>query len=314
MIYVLYLFVAAGVTWLSIKAADYVDWIDKKTSLSGAFIGGILLSAVTSLPELFTSISSTLWLHQPGLCMGNILGSDLFNLMILAVLILVFFHGFSKAAIAGSHNMVLVTILGGYLAIALNMLGFLKFDILTVSITSIAILLCYGVSFKFLSGEDGEADAGADNIPLSLNAIIVRFVFVSIGIIALSILISYITDNISDRLHLGKGIAGALFMGIATSLPEVSSSIALFKKKNYDIAVGNIIGSNIFNLAIVSLVDILYVGGGVYDFSDPKTVNLLLSGGVATALFLVTLKCKNKALRLVSLVGIVGCYVCFLTV
>ena len=314
MIYVLYLFVAAGVTWLSIKAADYVDWIDKKTSLSGAFIGGILLSAVTSLPELFTSISSTLWLHQPGLCMGNILGSDLFNLMILAVLILVFFQGFSKAAIAGSHNMVLVTILGGYLAIALNMVGLLKFDILTISITSIAILVCYGISFRFLSGEDGEVDEGADNIPLSLNAIILRFVFVSIGIIALSILISYITDNISDRLHLGKGIAGALFMGIATSLPEVSSSIALFKKKNYDIAVGNIIGSNIFNLAIVSLVDILYVGGGVYDFSDPKTVNLLLSGIVATALFLITLKCKNKALRLVSLVGIVGCYVCFLTV
>ena len=314
MIYVLYLFVAAGVTWLSIKAADYVDWIDKKPSLSGAFIGGILLSAVTSLPELFTSISSTLWLHQPGLCMGNILGSDLFNLMILAVLILVFFQGFSKAAIAGSHNMVLVTILGGYLAIALNMVGLLKFDILTISITSIAILVCYGISFRFLSGEDGEVDEGADNIPLSLNAIILRFVFVSIGIIALSILISYITDNISDRLHLGKGIAGALFMGIATSLPEVSSSIALFKKKNYDIAVGNIIGSNIFNLAIVSLVDILYVGGGVYDFSDPKTVNLLLSGIVATALFLVTLKCKNKALRLVSLVGIVGCYVCFLAV
>lgn len=314
MIYVLYLFVAAGVTWLSIKAADYVDWIDKKTSLSGAFIGGILLSAVTSLPELFTSISSTLWLHQPGLCMGNILGSDLFNLMILAVLILVFFHGFSHAEIAKSHNMVLVTILAGYLAIDANMLGLLKFDILTISITSIAILLCYGISFKFLSGEDGEVDEGADNIPLSLNAIIVRFVFVSIGIIALSILISYITDNISDRLHLGKGIAGALFMGIATSLPEVSSSIALFKKKSYDIAVGNIIGSNIFNLAIISLTDILYVGGGVYDFSDPKTVNLLLSGIVATGLFLVTLKCKNKALRLLSLVGIVGCYVCFLAV
>lgn len=90
MIYVVYLCVAAGLTFLAIKAADYVDLIDKKTSLSGAFIGGVMLSAVTSLPEMFTSISSTLMLKQPGLCMGNILGSDLFNLLILAVLALVF--------------------------------------------------------------------------------------------------------------------------------------------------------------------------------------------------------------------------------
>ena len=92
MIYVVYLCVAAGLTFLAIKAADYVDLIDKKTSLSGAFIGGVMLSAVTSLPEMFTSISSTLMLKQPGLCMGNILGSDLFNLLILAVLALVFFR------------------------------------------------------------------------------------------------------------------------------------------------------------------------------------------------------------------------------
>ena len=75
MIFVIYAIIAAAVTFLSVKAADYVDLIDKKTSLSGAFIGGILLSAVTSLPELFTSLSSTLLLDEPGLCLGNILGS-----------------------------------------------------------------------------------------------------------------------------------------------------------------------------------------------------------------------------------------------
>ena len=51
MIYVLYVIVAAGVVWLSIKASQYVDMLEKTTNLSGAFIGGILLSAVTSLPE-----------------------------------------------------------------------------------------------------------------------------------------------------------------------------------------------------------------------------------------------------------------------
>ena len=246
MIYVVYLCVAAGLTFLAIKAADYVDLIDKKTSLSGAFIGGVMLSAVTSLPEMFTSISSTLMLKQPGLCMGNILGSDLFNLLILAVLALVFFRTYSKADISKSHLYVLGTILVGYAAILLNMLGILKVEILTVSITSLIIFVCYGVSFKHLSGEEGEA-SDEDDSRLTLKQVIVRFVLVSIGIIALSIVISYVTDEISDKLNLGKGIAGALFMGIATSLPELASSVALFKKKSFDIAAGNMIGSNIFN-------------------------------------------------------------------
>ena len=83
MIFLIYAIIAAGVTFLSVKAADYVDLIDKKTSLSGAFIGGIMLSAVTSLPELFTSLSSTLLLDEPGLCIGNILGSNIMNVLVI---------------------------------------------------------------------------------------------------------------------------------------------------------------------------------------------------------------------------------------
>ena len=314
MIYLIYLVIAAAVTFLSVKASDYVDWIDKKTSLSGAFIGGIMLSAVTSLPELFTSISSTLLLDEPGLCIGNILGSDLFNLLVLAALILMFSKSFSEARTAKGHQIVLLTVIAGYAAILLNMLGILDFDIMTVSITSILLIVCYAVSVKFLSGEDGSNDDGEDNIPLTLKQILVRFVLVSIGIIVLSILISQVTDIISDKLNLGKGLAGALFMGIATSLPELSSTIALFQKKNFDIAVGNIVGSNIFNLIILSVADILYTGSGIYDFSDPKTINLLVFGIIAMPLALFTLRSKSRMMKMLLSVGVVVCYFAFLLV
>ncbi len=289
-----------------------MDLIDKKTSLSGAFIGGAMLSAVTSLPEMFTSISSTLMLKQPGVCMGNILGSDLFNMLILAVLALAFFKTYSKADISGNHLYVLGTILMGYVAILLNMLGILKIEILTVSITRLIIFVCYGVSFKHLSGEEEASDE--DDSRLTLKQVIVRFVLVSIGIIALSIVISYVTDEISDKLNLGKGIADALFMGIATSLPELASSIALFKKKNFDIAAGNMIGSNIFNMAILALTDVLYIKGGVYDFSDPKTVNLIYFGIVGTVLQFAAIKIKKNWVKVCGMLGIIACYVCFLLV
>ena len=80
MIYLEYLLAASIVVILSIKASKYVDLLDKNTMLSGAFLGGILLSAVTSLPEFFTSISATIMLDRPGMCMGNILGLSLIHI------------------------------------------------------------------------------------------------------------------------------------------------------------------------------------------------------------------------------------------
>ncbi|MBQ2429353.1 MAG: hypothetical protein II274_00700, partial [Alistipes sp.] len=90
MLYILYLITVTAVVWFSILASRYIDMIDRSTRLSGAFLGGVLLSAITSLPELFTSISATILIDNPSLCIGNILGSNLFNFGMLAVVILCF--------------------------------------------------------------------------------------------------------------------------------------------------------------------------------------------------------------------------------
>ena len=313
MIFLIYAIIAAGVTFLSVKAADYVDLIDKKTSLSGAFIGGIMLSAVTSLPELFTSLSSTLLLDEPGLCIGNILGSDLFNLAVLAVLIVVFNRSFAVAEIAHSHQNVLWLLLVAYGALALNMMGVLSVELFTVSITSVILIACYAASIKYLSGEEGDEDE-EDTNPLTLKQVLIRFTLVAIGIVVLSILISQVTDLLAERLNLGKSLAGALFMGIATSLPELSSTITLFRKKSFDIAVGNIVGSNIFNLIILAVSDLLYTGTGLYDFSDPKTVALLVFGFLAHPLILMALKLRHRWIQVGVSVGAVASYVGFLSI
>ena len=97
MIIVKYLILAAIVMGFSILLSNYVDIIDKRTSISGAFIGGVVLAAITSLPELFTSVSATLLLGQPELVIGNILGSDIFNTAVLALLFLAFPKRFHQA-------------------------------------------------------------------------------------------------------------------------------------------------------------------------------------------------------------------------
>lgn len=311
MIYLLYLLVAAGVVLFSVKASDYVDLLDKKTSLSGAFIGGIMLSAVTSLPELFTSISSTVLIHQPGLCLGNILGSDLFNMAMLSFFLLIFARTFREGKLSDSHRMVTVFVFVCYLVMILNWLGILRIQILSISLSSVIIVVMYILSIRYMSAEDSDDSDEEDTSPLTVPQIAVRFVLVSIGIVVLSVAITYITDAISLRLHLGQGMAGALFLGIATSLPEASSTVALLRMKNVDIAFGNIVGSNIFNFIIMAVVDILY-RGSVYDFSDPHTVILMLCGTAALPLLWIMMKFRNKATQVICPLGIIACYLAFL--
>ncbi|MCI9476898.1 hypothetical protein AALA22_13700 [Anaerovoracaceae bacterium 41-7] len=321
MIYLEYLAAAVIVVVLSIKASDYIDLLDKNTKLSGAFLGGIMLSAVTSLPELFTSISATVLLERPGLCMGNILGSDLFNLGALAFFILLFSKNFAKGKVSKSYRHVTVVVLVIYILITLNFAGILQFRILHLSITSVLIALIYGLGAKYLAvADDVTSDEAVldyhseSSTSLSVKQIGVRFFFAAVGIIAFSIILTYLTDEISVKLNLGQGLAGAIFLGVATSLPEVTSTIALFKMKNFNIAVGNIIGSNLFNFIILVVADVLSMGSGVYATFDHQIENLLIFGGTATILFWVMLRFKKATIQTVCALGMVASYLGFLLI
>ena len=252
----------------------WICW-DKNTMLSGAFLGGILLSAVTSLPEFFTSISATIMLDRPGMCMGNILGSNLFNLAELAFFTLVFFKIFSKGRVSRSYRHVAVMVLLIYGLIVLNFTGVLHFNILHISVTSILIVLIYAVGAKYLAvAEDYETDEdlldyhAASATKLSVQQICFRLFLSAIGIIFSSIILTYLTEELAVKLDLGQGIAGAILLGIATSLPELSSTVALLRMKNCNIAVGNIVGSNMFNFIILSAADMISAERSVYAVLD----------------------------------------------
>ena len=109
----LYLVVATAVVFLSIKLAKYVDLLDKKTKLSGAIIGGVFLAAVTSIPELFTSISSIFIVpgaESSQMVIGNILGSDLFNSFVLALTFIFTYQHFRKTKVSKGQVSTTITL------------------------------------------------------------------------------------------------------------------------------------------------------------------------------------------------------------
>ena len=325
MLYIFYIITVTAVVWFSILASRYIDMIDRSTKLSGAFLGGVLLSAITSLPELFTSISATTLIDDASLCIGNILGSNLFNFGMLAVVILFFAKGFSQANLARSHRTVLLLLLLMYVAVWLNWQQVVDAEIILgtespwfyVSVTSLVVVLLYALSVRYLANDNGAAksdEEASEEVTLSLKSIVVRFVAASVGIIVASVILTYVTDDIAERLNLGSGLAGALFLGVATSLPEVTSTISLFRMRNFDIAFGNIAGSNVFNYFVLAIADLLYVRGTVYFFEDSKVINLTLFGLVASATMFVMLCSRKMWVKIAMAMLSIGCYFAFLLV
>lgn len=321
MIYLIYLILAVIVVLFSIKCANYVDLLDKKTKISGALIGGVILAAITSLPELITSISATVMLKKPDLVLGNVLGSNIFNLTVLAVIIIFTIKVFNNVKIGKSHFMTCLCTLIVYGVLTLLMLfNNIDFYILpTISVISIIILIVYIVSVKFMAADSSESEEKEDNNNLSIKQIIIRFVLSALGLIVSSIFITYATDIIAENLNLGASFAGAIFLGVATSLPELSSCIALAKSKNYNAMVGNILGSNMFNFFIITLTDIMFFDGSIFKLNS-QTNSLIFFGLIATIattfLISVKLKIKNnnkfKVVYLIPSLIVLICYILFI--
>ncbi len=293
MIFVWYVLTALVLVAFSVKCADYVDMLDKKTNMSGAFIGGVILAAVTSLPEMITSISAVA-LGNPGLIIGNVLGSDVFNLCIFGLLTLVAVKAFRKSTVGASHFKTLICTVLAYLTTGFVLFSGIDttFPGVSINIASVIIVILYAIACKFMASDDSESDNEDDN-DLTVKQVVIRFVLCALGLVAASIVITKITDTIDQQYQLGASLAGALFLGVATSIPELTSSIALVKKGNFNAMVGNVLGSNMFNYIIFSIADILAFKSNVYEVSADSKL-LIIFGLISTFATMFSLWIKSR--------------------
>lgn len=283
----LYFISGAALVFFSMKCAEYVDLLDKKTNLSGAFIGGVILAAITSLPELITSISAVTVVNKPELIIGNVLGSNVFNLVIFGATTALSVKAFANAKVGKSHLATIIcTIVADLLMLGTFIIGAnnTRIPYIQINAASLIILVIYFISLKFLANDDNENDE-EDNSSLTLKQIITRFIIMAVGLVAMSFAVTYFTDIIDEKLKLGASFAGALFLGVVTSLPELSSSITLVRKRNFNAMIGNVVGSNMFNFTIFSVADFIAGKTPIYSLNpDKATLNMLYFGIISTVL------------------------------
>lgn len=286
-----YLLVAAIVVFLSIKLSTFVDLLDKKTNLSGALLGGILLAATTSLPELFTALTATLLVRNNDLVLGDILGSNLFNIVLFSILFIIFYKKMIKAKVDKVHLFTMILIVTAYGVVTIA--GFV-FDFNNIlwgwfNPMSILIIALYTISVlktpKEEIPEGEEEDEKESN--LTVKQITILFAVFAVLLIGASVGITYLTDWVTRVYGFGSTFGGALFLGVATSLPELTATINLGKRGNINAAFGNIIGSNIFNFSILALADLLSFNCTSHVYTFDQSAFLMLVFGVGSTLFLL---------------------------
>jgi len=284
----IYAVLASLVVFLSIKLSNFVDLLDKKTKVSGALLGGILLAGVTSLPELFTSLTGTLIVGDNGLVLGNIMGSDFFDIMIFGVVYFLFFKKFVQGKVGKQHYFTSLFIALMLISVTIAAFVFSKKGWLWgyFNPMSLVIIAIYVVSV-ILTPKTEEKEEQEEEIKskLTVKQIWILLAVFSIVLIGASIGVTMVTEQIVTGYNIGHTFGGSLFLGVATSLPEVTATISLCKKKNFDAAYGDILGSCVFNIIILAFADAISfrATSSVYVINNDS---LMLMAGTAICLLL----------------------------
>ncbi|WP_223642005.1 sodium:calcium antiporter [Planococcus sp. 4-30] len=302
MIFFIFIVAAALTVFASIKLSQYADVISSKTAMGGMMVGTLLLAGATSLPEVSTSFSAAA-IGNADIAVGNMIGSNLFNLFILA--------GFDfllrrrRILDRASRNNIYTSLLGILLTVLVIMALWLRLDtqILGVGLDALIIAITYivgMVAINKLPSLDPEAEAIAESeeepdnpsASLSPKAAIVRFIIAALVILAAGTALSITGDQIAIITGIGSSFIGSFLIAAATSLPEAISVFVALRLSNVNMAVGAILGSNIFNMIILALSDPVYTAGTI--ISGVSGANMIIAVGVLIMSLLALLSLYRK--------------------
>ena len=272
MIWFKFILCLAVILFAGTKLAQYGDAIAEKTGLGRIWIGLVLLAAITTMPELVTSVSSVALVHSADLALGTLLGSCCFNLSLLALLDIL--HSRTPVLSVASPRHV-ITAGWGALLIAIAAASIIaggRFSFLAlgrVGIPSIVILILYllGMWWIFRRERGQRLHAAPTTSPqydkFTTRTVCIRFALAAAAVIAAGIWLSFIGDAISEATGWGSTFVGTLFLAITTSAPELVVAITALRLGAVDLAVADLLGANMLNIAMIAPVDLAHGQGFV---------------------------------------------------
>ncbi|MGY4689526.1 sodium:calcium antiporter [Salibacterium sp. K-3] len=307
---IFFLFVAAAVITVTaaVKLSTYADVISVKSTWGGLMVGTLLLAGATSLPEVTTSLTAV-FLDNPDIAVGNVLGSNMFNLLIIAAFDLYYRKEklFSRTDVSHAYTASLGILLSLLVLAAL----FIRTDLslFGIGLDSLLILSVYIAGIIFINKKTGslpaeEAAPAVDEeaspaYALSLKHAQAGFIIAAVVILGAGSLLTVTGDQIAVQTGLGSSFVGSFLIAASTSLPEAVAVLVALQLQNHNLALGSILGSNLFNMILLAVSDMGYFHGPIIAASNP--VHQITAGAVsllaAIVLFSV-LRGRKKGVRL----------------
>ncbi len=290
MIWLQFFVSSALIVLAAIKLAEYGDVIALRTRLGGLFIGTILIAGATSLPEVLTSVNS-LQLNAPNLAAGNLLGSNMFNMFLLAVLDLlarnqrILRKAALKHALSGSLTIFMIGL------VILFIVARLEFSIGWLGVDGLVLMIVYVAAMRLIQTN---AQTGGESLPTEIPAGTPRLLTGLLGFLAAAAALVLVTpfmvrasNGIAESTGLGTTFIGATLVAIVTSLPEMVTTVAAIRIGAHDMAIGNLFGSNMFNMFAIGLTDLFYTQGRFLGAIDPAFLLVSMLGLVMTCMALI---------------------------
>ena len=262
MVWLQFFLSAAVIVYTAIRLASFSDVIAVRTKMSGMFIGTLLMAGATSLPELLASINA-LRAGLPDLAAGSMFGSSMFNMFVLAILDLMNQNARILRRVAMNHA--LTASLGNLLTgmAVFFILADITLQIGWVGLDSLLIIAIYVGGIRLLQSGGPAAPAPpkpGPNTPPLRGAVIGFGVSALVLLLVTPLLVSSVAA-IGVSTGLSAGFIGATLLAMVTSLPELVTTMTAVRLGAYDLAVGNLFGSNIFNMFALGLTDFFYREG-----------------------------------------------------
>ena len=305
-----------GASWFLAKSADVIAF---KTGLGRSFVGVVLLATATSLPELGTGVSAITLLDEPDLALGDAFGSNLFNLLIIGLLDLYWRDGpvLTKvgptAAIVGALGIAVI----GIAALALLVHGATNsMSGWHIGPPSAALLAMFLLAMLLIyrSGQaEGQAEGGEEYESGSLAGAFLRYFVSAALVVGAAVWLAYSGDRIAEEMGWEASFVGTQFLAFSTSLPELAASFAAIRLGAPELAIGNILGSNVFNMGFVLFLDdVAFADGAIWTVASDVHALTAVFAMFMTALVIVaiTLRPRGRPVRFITYEGaaLIGLY------
>jgi cation:H+ antiporter len=287
------------------RLSRYGDAIAEMTGMGRTWVGVALMAAATSLPELITGVSSVAVYDLPDIAAGDVFGSCVVNLVILAFLDI----GLKVSPISAvAHQGQVISAALGIVLLAIGALSILAPGsmprVAWFGLTSVIVLFIYAIAMRLVFAYEKKRIAEylgerAEQVEQPGRKFSARFVYGNFALHALIVMIAatylpLVAARIAALTGLGDTYVGSILVAAATSLPEVVVSREALKLGAVDLAVGNVLGSNLFNMAILAVDDLFYLRGPLLAHISASHAVTALAAIIMTAVMIVSLIYRSK--------------------